>query len=42
MMQLILQERMSDRVVEQIVDVSVPEIREQMVEVVRVMSQERL
>ena len=40
--QLILQERMSDRVVEQIVDAHVRQIREHMVEVARAMLQERM
>ena len=42
MIQLIHQERISDQETEQIIDVTVPEIREHIVEVVRVMPQERL
>ena len=42
MIQLIHQERISDQETEQIIDVAVPEIREHIVEVVRVMPQERL
>ena len=42
MIQPIVRERITDRVVEQIVDVRVPEIPEHIVEVVNVVPQERL